>query len=93
MGNIVTAFLTDQLRVDSGTERRTPEHQALCEKGNRLQDELAKTLNDTQKAILEELVETLFDESSCNEQVKCERGFRLGVLITAEIFFGQDTFL
>lgn len=93
MGNIVTALLTDQLRVDSVTERRTPEHQALCEKGNRLQEELAKTLNDTQKAILEEMVETLFDESSCNEQVKFERGFRLGVLITAEIFFGQDTFL
>lgn len=93
MGNIVTAFLTDQLRVDSGTERRTPEHQALCEKSGELQDQLAETLNDKQKAILEEMVETLFDESSCNEQVKFERGFRLGVLITAEIFFGQDTFL
>ena len=57
MGKILEALLTDQLRVDSGTERRTPEHQALCEKGSRLQDELAKTLNDTQKAILEELVE------------------------------------
>ena len=65
MGNIVTAFLTDQLRVDSGTQRRTPEHQALCEKGNELQKQLAKTLNDSQKAMLEELVETLFDESSC----------------------------
>lgn len=32
MGNILEAFLTDQLRVDSGTKRRTPEHQELCEK-------------------------------------------------------------
>lgn len=93
MGNIVTAFLTDQLRVDSGTQRRTPEHQALCEKGNELQKQLAKTLNDSQKAMLEELVETLFDESSCNEQVKFERGFRLGVLMTSEIYYAQDTFL
>lgn len=93
MGNIVTAFLTDQLRVDSGTQRRTPEHQALCEKGNELQEQLAKTLNDSQKAMLEELVETLFDESSCNEQVKFERGFRLGVLMTSEIYYAQDTFL
>lgn len=93
MGNILTALLTDQIRVDSGTDRRTPEHQALCEKGNELQDRLAETLNDMQKAVLEELVETLFDESSCNEQAKFERGFRLGVLITSEVFYAQDTFL
>ena len=93
MGKILEALLTDQLRVDSGTERRSPEHQALCEKGGELQDRLAETLNDKQKAMLEELVETFFDESSYTEQVKFERGFRLGVLITSEIFYGQDIFL
>ena len=93
MGKILEALLTDQLRVDSGTDRRRPEHQALCEKGSELKDRLAETLNDKQKAMLEELVETFFDESSCNEQVKFERGFRLGVLITSEIFYGQDIFL
>ena len=93
MGNILTAFLTDQLRVDSCTERRSPEHQELCEKGNELQDQLAKMLNDKQKSILTELVETLFAESCWAEQVKFERGFRLGVLITSEIFYGQDIFL
>ena len=93
MGKILEALLTDQLRVDSGTDRRSPEHQALCEKGGELQDRLAETLNDKQKEMLEELVETFFDESSCNEQVKFERGFRLGVLITSEIFYGQDIFL
>lgn len=92
MGKILEAFLTDQLRVDSGTERRSPEHQALCEKGAELLDQLAKILNDKQKAMLEELVETFFDESGCSEQVQFERGFRLGVLITSEIFYGQDTF-
>ena len=93
MGKILDAFLTDQLRVHSGTERRSPEHEALCEKEVELQDRLAKMLNDKQKAMLEELVETFCDESSCNEQVKFERGFRLGVLITSEIFYGQDIFL
>ena len=93
MGKILEALLTEQLRVDSGTEQRTPEHRALCKKSGTLQDALAETLNDKQKELLEELVETLFDESSCNEQVKFERGFRLGVLITSEIFYGQDIFL
>lgn len=93
MGKILDAFLTDQLHVDSGTEQLTPEHKALCEKSMALQNQLAETLNDKQKAQLEELVETLFDESSCAEQLKFERGFRLGVLITSEIFYAQDTFL
>lgn len=93
MGKILEAFLTDQLRVDSGTERRSPEHQELCEKGSKLQDQLAEMLNDKQKSILTELVETLFEESCFAEQLKFERGFRLGVLLTAEIFFGQDIFL
>ena len=93
MGNILTALLTEQLRVDSGTKRRPPEHQALCEKGNELQNQLDETLNAKQKEILEELVETLFDESSCNEQANFERGFRLGVLITSEIYYAQDIFL
>ena len=93
MGKILDALLNDQLRVDSGTERRSPEHQALCEKSGELQDQLSKTLNDAQKAIMKKLEETNFEESCYAEQAKFERGFRLGVLITAEIFFGQDTFL
>ena len=93
MGKILEAFLTEQLRVDSGTERRTPEHQALSAKSIELQDQLEETLNDKQKAVFKELTETLFDEACCAEELKFERGFRLGVLITAEIFFGQDIFL
>lgn len=92
MGKILEAFLTEQLRVDSGTERRTPEHQALSEKSLELQDQLEETLNDKQKSVLKDLTETLFDESCCAEELKFERGFRLGVLIIAEIFFGQDIF-
>lgn len=93
MGRILEAFLTEQLRVDSGTDRRTPEHQALSEKSIKLQDQLDETLKDKQKAILQKLTETLFDEGYCAEQSKFERGFRLGVLITSEIFYGQDIFL
>lgn len=93
MGKILEALLNEQLRVDSGTEQRSSEHQALCKKGNELQDRLAETLNDSQKALLEELVNTLFDESGCSEQLKLEQGFRLGVLITSEIYYEQDKFL
>ncbi len=93
MGRILEAFLTEQLRVDSGTEGRSPEHQQLCDRGSELQDSLAEKLNDEGKRQLTELVETLFDESCYDEQKKFERGFRLGVLMTAEIFTEQDIFL
>ena len=78
------AFLTDQLRVDSGTGGRSPEHQQLCYKGNEIQEKLAKKLNNEEKEMLTELVDTLFKKSCFDEQKKFERGFRLGVLTTAE---------
>ncbi len=53
MGKILEALLTEQLRVDSGTEQRTPEHRALCEKSGTLQDALAETLTTT-KELLED---------------------------------------
>ena len=93
MGKILEAFLTDQLRVDSGTERRSPEHQKLCDKGEELQEKLAEKLNDEEKEMLTELVETLFEQSCYEEQGKFERGYKLGFLMTVEIFAEQDTFL
>lgn len=93
MGKILEAFLTNQLHVGNGTERKTPEHQALCEKNIELQDQLEKTLNDKQKAVLKELTESLFDEGYYAEEVKFERGFCLGALMIAEVFFEKDRFL
>lgn len=93
MENILTALLTEQLRIDSGTERRSPEHQKLCDRGSELQDRLAKKLDDEGKKILTEFMETLFEERCYDEQKKFERGFRLGVLMMSEIFTKQDIFL
>ena len=93
MGKILEAFLTDQLRVDSGTERRSPEHQKISDRSCELQEKLAEKLNDEEKAILTQLVDTLLDESCYDSEARFQRGFRLGVLMTAEIFAEQDIFL
>jgi sugar-specific transcriptional regulator TrmB len=93
MGKILKAFLTNQLRVDSGTEGRSPEQKRLCDRESELQDKLAEKLNDEEKEILTELVDTIFEESCYDEQNKFERGSRLGVLITAEVFAEQNIFL
>jgi hypothetical protein len=93
MGKILEAFLTEQLRVDSGTERKSPQHKEVSDRGCELQEKLAERLNDEEKAILTQLVDTLFDESCYDAELKFQRGFRLGVLMVAEIFAEQDMFL
>lgn len=93
MGKILEAFLTDQLRADSGTEGRSPKQKRLFDRGSELQDKLAEKLNDEEKEMLTELIDTLFEESCYDEQKKFERGFRLGVLMPAEIFTEQNIFL
>ena len=93
MGKILDAFLTEQLRVDSGTVKRSPEHQEVCDKSDDLQEKLAEKLNEEENALLTQLLDTLFDESCFDADAKFERGFRLGVLMMAEIFAEQDMFL
>ena len=93
MGKILEAFLTEQLRVDSGTERKSPEHREVSDRGCELQEKLAEKLNDEEKEILTQLVDTLFDESCYDAELKFQRGFWLGVLMIAEIFAEQDMFL
>ena len=93
MGKILEAFWNEQLHVDGGTEGRSLEQQKICERGSELQDKLAKKLNNEEQEMLSELVEILFKESCYDEQKKFERGFRLGVLITAEVFTEQNIFL
>lgn len=93
MGQILEAFLTGQLRVDNGIEKRNPEHQEVSDKSCELQEKLAEKLNDEEKALLTQLIDTLFDEGCYDAELKFERGFRLGVLIMAETFAEQDIFL
>lgn len=93
MGKILEAFLTDQLRVDDVTGQRTPQHQKLCEKACELQDKLSEKLNTEDKETLDELVDIIFNESCVDAEKKFERGYRLGVLMTAEIFIERDIFL
>lgn len=93
MGKILDAFLTDQLRVDSGAVRRSPEHQEVCDRSDELQEKLAEKLNEEENTLLTQLLDTLFDEGCLDAEAKFERGFRLGALMIAEIFAEQDMFL
>lgn len=93
MGKILDAFVDDQLHVNPVTEKRTIQHQYLCEQVEILQSKLEKKLNDEDRELLKKLADTYFDESCCDAHNNFVRGYRLGVLMTMEIFSGQDSFL
>lgn len=93
MGKILTAFLTDQLRVNNVTRQKTPEQKKLCEKSYDLQEKLSAKLNQEENEMLTELVDTLFEEGCVDAEKELERGYRLGVLMTVEIFTEQEMFL
>ena len=93
MGKILEAFVSDQLHVEPVTEKRTGHHQYLCEQTEKLQNELKEKLNDEDKELLQHLIDTIFAESCCDVTNKFLRGYRLGVLMTMEVFLEQDSFL
>ncbi len=93
MGKILDAFADDQLHVHAVTEKRTSYHQYLYEQAEILQNKLEKKLNDEDKELLKKLADTYFDESCCDAHNNFVRGFRLGVLMTVEVFSGQREFL
>ncbi|MDE7479111.1 MAG: hypothetical protein K2M91_14425 [Lachnospiraceae bacterium] len=58
-----------------------------------LQGKLEKKLNDEDKELLQKFADTYFDESCCDAHNNFVRGYRLGALMTMEVFWEQDSFL
>lgn len=93
MGKILNAFLDGKLQVNAVTEKRTRYHQYLCEQVEILHNKLEEKLNDEDKELLQKFADTCFDESYCDAHNYFVRGYRLGALMTMEVFEGQDSFL
>jgi len=93
MGKILEAFLDEQLRVDAVIDQRSPEHQKLCERACELKTKLEGKLNDEEKELLEQLMDTTLEENNCYARSRFLRGYQLGVLMTMEVMSDQDQFL
>lgn len=93
MGKILEAFADGRLCMEEDIEKRSPGQLQLSEKACRLQEELEKRLNDEEKEALSELIDTIFEECCCYAQNRFIHGYRLGVLMTIEVFDGQDTYV
>lgn len=93
MGKILEAFADGRLCMEEEPEQRSQEHLELTENAFRLQEELETRLGDEERELLGKLMDTVFAECSCYAQNRFVRGYRLGVLMTMEVFDQQDTYV
>lgn len=92
MQRILEAFANDSLRVEADVEKRSKDHQRVWELTSRLQDELEERLGQKEKELFEKLMDTMASESSYYAQERFIYGYRLGVLMTMEVFSDPDIF-
>lgn len=93
MDRLLRAFADEQLQIIEVTETRSPKRKKLIDEGYRLHKELAEKLNKEDKELLEHLVDIISEEKTLYAEDKFIRGYRLGVLMTIEVFAGQDKFI
>ncbi|MBO5032990.1 MAG: hypothetical protein J6D08_14130 [Lachnospiraceae bacterium] len=92
MGKILEAFANNELLVVELSDKRSPQRKKLMEEGEKLHAALKEKLNDEQKEMLEQLIETIYQENCHYIQERLIRGYRLGVLMTMEVFSERDTY-
>lgn len=92
MERFLRAFASEQLQVIEVTETRSPKRKRLLDESYKLHTELEEKLNSEEKELLERLLDVNADENALYGEDKFIRGYRLGVLMTMEVFAGQEKF-
>lgn len=92
MDKLLRALASEQLQIIEVNETRSPEHEALLDKSLELYTELEQKLNSEELKLIKQLMDTNSAESAIDSEEKFIRGYRLGVLMTMEVFAGQNTF-
>lgn len=92
MYTILEAFANGVLRVEEDVSRRRPEHQKTCNLIDELEQKLSKQLKDEENELLRQLLDALASESSYYAENRFIRGYRLGTLMTMEVFTNSDIF-
>ena len=92
MEKLLRVFASEQLQVEEVTETRSPKQKRLLAESDKPHAELEQKLNSEEKELLECLLDINADESTLYGEDKFVRGYRLGVLMTMEVFAGQDKF-
>ena len=92
MQRTLEAFANDALQVEVDVKKRSKEHQEACSLSIELEQRLEEQLTDSNKKLLEELMEAMALESCYYAQERFIHGYRLGVLMTVEVFMGSDKY-
>lgn len=93
MSTILEAFANDDLHVLEITEKRSPERQKLIDLSVVLRSKLEQNINDSDKELLDQLLNAVYDETSLYAQDRFINGYRLGTLMATEVFQEKNTFL
>lgn len=93
MDKILRAFAVEQLQMSERTETKSPRHKQLSEEGYKLYHEIREKLSGEEEELLERLLDVTAEEKSLYAEDQFIRGYRLGVLMTMEIFAEEDKLL
>lgn len=93
MGKILEAFADDELCIEPAYMELSPQRKKLLDQCDELLTKLNEKLNDEEQELLTRIINTILDENHLHARDKFIRGYRLGVLMTTEVFTGQDSYL
>lgn len=93
MSTILEAFANDDLHILEITEKRSPKRQKLIDLSVVLRSKLEQNINDSDKELLDQLLNAVYDETSLYAQDRFINGYRLGTLMTTEVFQEKNAFL
>lgn len=90
MQTILTAIAEGNLRMGMETMEHNSELKSAMNRVCRLEEELSKSLNDSEKELLEKLDDSQSEVNQSDSQQSFINGFRLGALVIMEVFAGRD---
>ena len=93
MGKILEAFAEDELCIEPACVELSPQRKKLLDQCDELLTKLNEKLNDEEQELLTRIINTILDENYLHARDKFIRGYRLGVLMTTEVFTEQDSYL
>ena len=92
MGKILEAFANDELCIEPEYVELSPQRKKLLDQCDDLLTRLNEKLNDEEQELLTRIINTILDENLLHARDKFIRGYRLGVLMTTEVFTEQDSY-
>ena len=90
MDKVIRALADAHIYPGSGCFTQDSEYGRAVKRASKAEEELLQCLDATQKNLLEHLLDAQFAASAALEATHFTTGYRLGVLLTTEVFTGWE---